>query len=115
MILARQVGVLVARFPNQHPDEVLSLIHDHGTLPQGIEDVVALTLSRKVVALHQAYPHCRVVGLKAPCRELGIAGLSALMSMDDKDETLLSAEINDMLATLPKGFKKADSPWYKIW
>ncbi len=100
--------LLHSRFPNRNVDEVRRLILRHGSLPKGIEDIVCITLNDKAPRIHQAHPHCRVVGLKAPCRELGIEGLLSLMIMSDKEDTLLCEEVKDMLGTLPKNFNKKD-------
>lgn len=48
------------------------------------------------------------MGLKYPCRELGVEGLQAFMGMNDKEGSLLQEEISDMLRTLPRDFSTAD-------
>ena len=80
----------------------------YGVLPRGIEDVVALTLDDRVIQLHREHTYCRTVGLKYACSELGVQGLQGFMGMNDKDDSLLSEEISDMLRTLPRDFTKAD-------
>ncbi len=99
---------MVARYPNHDPAEVRRLVHDHGTLPQGIEDVVGLTVSRQAGALREQHPHSQVLPLRFPCCQLGIDNLKRMMIMDDQAHTLMAEQVSELVDGLPHGFTKED-------
>jgi hypothetical protein len=72
--------LLSAVFPNVRKDEARVLAHIYETQPQGIKDVVLVTLGD--VAKKQAEnPHVKVVGLQSALREQGMDVLRILLGL----------------------------------